>query len=128
MPLSVSTVTIILLQHFQFLTFIPDPLFSLFGFRPQQTTENPFAGIDPALLLKLAENLKKEADPTPNEFISSVDSLEDDIDLALYDEEPQSEREVTKKVKGARFLGGLIKMGTDLLGNLFGGMFGSKKS
>ena len=117
---------VLLFQHLQFLTFIPDPLFSLFGFRPQQTTENPFAGIDPALLLKLAENLKKEADPTPNEFISSVDG--DDIDLALYDEEPQSEREVTKKVKGARFLGGLIKMGTDLLGNLFGGMFGSKKS
>ena len=110
------------------MTFIPDPLFSLFGFRPQQTTENPFAGIDPALLLKLAENLKKEADPTSTEFITSVDSLEEDVDLALYDEEPQSEREVTKKVKGARFLGGLIKMGTDLLGNLFGGMFGSKKS
>ena len=110
------------------MTFIPDPLFSLFGFRPQQATENPFAGIDPALLLKLAENLKKEADPTPTEFITSVDSLEEDVDLALYDEEPQSEREVTKKVKGARFLGGLIKMGTDLLGNLFGGMFGSPKS
>merc|ERR1712224_796252 len=46
---------------------IINPLFSLFGFRPQQPTENPFAGIDPALLLRLAENLKEEAVPGANE-------------------------------------------------------------
>ena len=67
------------------MTFIPDPLFSLFGFRPQQTTENPFAGIDPAILLKLAENLKKEAVPGANEAFSSGASLEEDVNLALYD-------------------------------------------
>ena len=76
----------------------------------------------------MLEKLNKLADPAAYQPISSVDSLEEDIGLALVDKEPESHREVTKKVKGARFLGGLIKMGTDLLGNLFGGMFGSKKS
>ena len=52
----------------------------------------------------LLEKLKEEADPAAHEVISSVDSLEEDIDLALFDEEPKTEREVTKKVKGARFL------------------------
>ena len=52
----------------------------------------------------LLEKLNKLADPAAYEAISSVDSLEEDIGLAFYDEEPESEREVTKKVKGARFL------------------------
>ena len=117
MRLSVSTMAIVLLfQHLQFLTFIPDPLFSLFGFRPQQPTENPFAGIDPALLLRLAENLKEEAVPGANEAFSSGASLEEDVDLALYDAVPKSEREVVKKQKGARFLDGLGNLFKDPLG------------
>ena len=52
----------------------------------------------------MLEKLRKQADPAAYEDISSVDSLEEDIGLALYAEEPKSEREVTKKVKGARFL------------------------
>ena len=52
----------------------------------------------------MLEKLRKQSDPAAYQPISSVDSLEEDIGLALYDEEPESEREVTKKVKGARFL------------------------
>ena len=52
----------------------------------------------------MLEKLNKLADPAAHEAISSLDSLEEDIGLVLYDEEPQSEREVTKKVKGARYL------------------------
>ena len=121
--LSVSAATIFLLQHLQFLTHIPDPLFGLFGFRPRQpvvATESPFAGIDPAVLLKLAKNLKKEAVQEVQEAFSSEASLEEDIEAAYYDEEPESEREVVKKQKGARFLDGLLKGAGDFFGNPLG--------
>ena len=52
----------------------------------------------------MLEKLKKQADPAAYEVIGSADSLEEDIGLALTDKEPESHREVTKKVKGARFL------------------------
>ena len=113
--------TIFLLQHLQFLTYIPDPLFGLFGFRPRQpvvTTQNPFAGIDPEILLGLAKNLKKEA--VADEVFSSEASLEEDVELAYLDEEPKSEREVRKKQKGARFLDGLLKGAGDFFGNPLG--------
>ena len=118
-----SAATIFLLQHLQFLTHIPDPLFGLFGFRPRQpvvATESPFAGIDPAVLLELAKNLKKEAVQEVQEAFSSEASLEEDIGAAYYDEVPESEREVVKKQKGARFLDGLLGGALDFFGNPIG--------
>ena len=73
----------------------------------------------------MIKRLKKEADPAAYEVISSADSLEEDIGLALTDKEPETEREVTKKVKGARFMLECLKNIPGLgpmLESLFGNM------
>ena len=73
----------------------------------------------------LVKRLTVEADPAAYEPISSVNSLEEDIGLALYDDEAKTEREATKKVKGARFMLECLKkipvLGP-ILENLFGNM------
>ena len=89
MRLSVSTATIFL-QKLCNLFLISDPLFSLLGFRPRPppVTEDPFKGIDPAVLMALMNKFKREEPGNMGQDLdtfSSEDSLEEDVDLALYD-------------------------------------------